>query len=439
MRKLVCFVLITVLLAGLCLTSGSAEQPYRLERVVVLSRHNIRSPLSEKGSFVSDITPHEWFAWTSRPGELSLRGAMLETTMGQYFRLWLESEGLFPENYIPEEGAVRFYANGFQRTQATAHYFSTGLLPVAVTPVERIGELNTHNSTFLPLIRFMTPAYEADIRKEVAVLGGGVGLSGYRASLEDAWQLLKTVTDMEQTDAYKNNVYGALDTDESELILDPAVNEEPAMKGPMKYMCSIADALVLQYYEEPDALKAAFGHELSEQDWKTIGSILGTYLKILFGTPLLAPTQAHPMLEEMYHEMNTQGRKFSFLCGHDSTIMSFLTTLGVNDYELPGAIEPTTPIGVKVVFERWSDQEGKNWYQVKLVYQSVEQLRSIQPLSLDQPPMIVPLSFAGIETNADGMIAEKDLMELFRNRINRYYELEEIYGETTEQAEEPAA
>jgi len=30
-------------------------------------------------------------------------------------------------------------------------------------------------------------------------------------------------------------------------------------------------------------------------------------------------------------------------------------------------------------------------------------------------------------------------MELFRNRINRYYELEEIYGETTEQAEEPAA
>lgn len=440
MKKRICGLLTLVMLTvGLGAAASGESAGYRLEQVTVLSRHNIRSPLSEKGSMVSEITPHEWFKWTSKTGELSLRGAMLETTMGQYFRLWMESEGLFPENYIPEEGAVRFYANSFQRTQATAHYFSTGLLPVAVSQVERIGELNTHNSTFLPLIRFMTPAYEADIRKEVAVLGGGVGLSGYRASLEDAWQLLKTVTDMEQTDAYKNNVYGALDTDESELILDPAVNEEPAMKGPMKYMCSIADALVLQYYEEPDALKAAFGHELSEQDWKTIGSILGTYLKILFGTPLLTPTQAHPMLEEMYHEMNTQGRKFSFLCGHDSTIMSFLTTLGVNDYELPGAIEPTTPIGVKVVFERWSDQEGKNWYQVKLVYQSVEQLRSIQPLSLEQPPMIVPISFAGIETNADGMIAEKDLMELFRNRINRYYELEEIYGETTEQAEEPAA
>ena len=441
MKRWICGLLALIMLTvGLgAAAAGESAGEYRLEQVTVLSRHNIRSPLSEKGSMISEITPHEWFSWTSKTGELSLRGAMLETTMGQYFRLWLESEGLFPENYIPEEGAVRFYANGFQRTQATAHYFSTGLLPVAVTPVERIGELNTHNGTFLPLIRFMTPAYEADIRKEVAVLGGGVGLSGYRASLEDAWQLLKKVTDMEQTDAYKNNVYGALDTDDTKLILDPAVTEEPSMKGPIKYMCSLADALVLQYYEEPDDLKAAFGHELSEKDWKTIGSVLGTYLKILFGTPLLAPTQSHPMLEEMYHEMNTQGRKFSFLCGHDSTIMSFLTTLGVNDYELPGAIEPTTPIGVKVVFERWSDQAGKNWYQVKLVYQSVEQLRSIQPLSLDQPPMIVPLSFAGIETNADGMIAEKDLMELFRNKINRYYELEEIYGDTTEQAEEPAA
>ena len=68
----------------------STQGEYTLEQVVVLSRHNIRSPLSERGSVLDEITPHEWFAWTSKPAELSLRGAMLETTMGQYFRLWLE-------------------------------------------------------------------------------------------------------------------------------------------------------------------------------------------------------------------------------------------------------------------------------------------------------------------------------------------------------------
>ena len=97
-----------------CFAGQPESANYELKQVVVLSRHNIRSPLSEKGSVLDEITPHEWFTWTSNPGELSLRGAMLETTMGQYFRLWLENEGLFPENYLPKDGAVRFYANGLQ-------------------------------------------------------------------------------------------------------------------------------------------------------------------------------------------------------------------------------------------------------------------------------------------------------------------------------------
>jgi len=44
---------------------------------------------------------------------------------------------------MPEEGAVRFYANAKQRMQVTARYFSSGLLPVADVPVERHAEYDT--------------------------------------------------------------------------------------------------------------------------------------------------------------------------------------------------------------------------------------------------------------------------------------------------------
>ena len=402
------------------------EKDYTLEQVVVLSRHNIRSPLSEKGSVVSDITPHEWFEWTSNTGELSLRGAMLETTMGQYFRLWLEDEGLFPENYIPEDGAVRFYANGLQRTQATAHYFSTGLLPVAVVPVERHVEYNEPDSTFLPLINFMNEDYEEDVLSEIAERGGGEGLSGYRESLEDAFRLIADVVDMDESEEFDVEKYGNLFEDETTLTFEEG--NEPKASGPIKTMCSVADALILQYYEEPDDLKAAFGHELTDEDWSTIGSVLATYEKILFSSPLLAVNLAHPMLEELYSELNTEGRKFSFLCGHDSTVTSFLAALGAEDYTLPETAEPTTPIGIKVVFERWRDRAGEGFYKVNLVYQSVEELRTIQPLSLEIPPMIVPVSFEGAAVNENGMIAEKDLMDLFENKINLFYELEEEYN-----------
>ena len=79
---------------GSAAPEGVAFQPrpagfsdrYAREEMVILSRHNIRSPISGPGSVLSRITPHEWFAWSSAPGELSLRGGALEVEMGQFFR-----------------------------------------------------------------------------------------------------------------------------------------------------------------------------------------------------------------------------------------------------------------------------------------------------------------------------------------------------------------
>ena len=412
-------------------TEGASLQEdaedYTLEQVVILSRHNIRSPLSAKGSAISDLTPHEWFDWTSEPGELSLRGAMLETTMGQYFRLWLEDEGLFPVNYLPKDGAVRFYANGLQRTQATAHYFSAGLLPAAPAQVERHVEFNELDGTFLPLIRFFSEDYEEDVREEIYERGGGDGLSGYREKLDDAFDLIVDVTDMADSEAYQSGAYGDILEDETSLVLEQG--KEPALSGPIKTMISFADALVLQYYEEPDDQKAAFGHELTEDDWRTIGSVLGASEDILFTSPLLSVNLSCPMLRELYAELNAQGRQFSFLCGHDSTIASVLAALGTELYTLPGAIEPATPIGSKLVFERWQDEEGRNYYKVNLVYQSTEQLRRVELLSPENPPMIFPLSFAGVAADENGMMAEDDLLALFEEKIDSFRELEEVYSE----------
>ena len=339
----------------------------------------------------------------------------------------LEKEGLFPENYIPRDGAVRFYANSLQRTQATARYFSAGLLPVAVVPVERHMEYNQLDSVFLPLVNFTNDEYAKDVEAELVALSGGGSLDAYRDKLKGAITLLMDTVDMNESEAYKSGKYGDLLTDETRIVLEEG--SEPKLTGPIRTAVSVADALVLQYYEEADDLKAAFGHKLTEDDWKSISRILSTYEEILFAAPKLAGNLAHPILKEFYAELNAQGREFSFLCGHDSTITAFLAALGVNDYELPGAIEPTTPIGAKVVFERRENGKGESFFKVQLVYQSVEQLRSIQSLSLDTPPMIVPLSFEGVTVNEDGMIPEKDLMNLFREKINVLDQIVEEYTE----------
>ena len=58
-----------------------------------------------------------------------------------------------------------------------------------------------------------------------------------------------------------------------------------------------------------------------------------------------------------------------------------LAALGAEEYLLPETAEPKTPIGVKLVFERWLSEEGKAFYDVSLVYQSTEQLREASRLS----------------------------------------------------------
>jgi len=96
-----------------------------------MSRHNIRSPLTSGGAAYMRVTPHDWFKWTSPSSQLSLRGGVLETAMGQFFRKWVVAEDLLPDNYRPEGEEVLFYANSRQRTFATAKCFSAGFLPFA--------------------------------------------------------------------------------------------------------------------------------------------------------------------------------------------------------------------------------------------------------------------------------------------------------------------
>ncbi len=405
---------------------SSAQQKYTLNRVVALSRHNIRSPLSGSGSLLGDITPHSWFDWTSNPSELSLRGAMLETLMGQYFRLWLEDEGLFPENYRPEEGAVRFYANAKQRTLATARYFSAGLLPVAVVPVESHAEYDTMDPTFNPVLTFVTDEYAKDAVAQIAEAGGVAGLEGIHAGLLDAIELLMDVADMDQSEAYQSGKFGDLLTDETSIKLE--AGKEPGMTSPIKTATSVADALTFQFYEMADDKAAAFGHDLTRDDWLKIHSIVDTYTGTLFEAPLVSVNVAHPLLQEIRSELTADGRKFSFLCGHDSNVASVLSALGAEEYTLPDTVEPKTPIGVKLVFEEWSAEDGESYARVRLVYQSTEQLRGMIPLSLDNPPMSFDIDLPGLERNADGYYRLDDVLERLQNAIDAYDALVETYG-----------
>ena len=89
-------------------------------------------------------------------------------------------------------------------------------------------------------------------------------------------------------------------TNDSEFTLEEG--KEPSVSGSLKQACQISDALVLQYYEEPDDEKAAFGHELSQADWESISEIKDVYGDVLFTAPSVAVNVSifTPLLVSLY-------------------------------------------------------------------------------------------------------------------------------------------
>ena len=172
---------------------------YELKEVVVMSRHNIRSPLASGGAVHTRVTPHQWFTWSSPGSQLSLRGGVLETEMGQFFRKWVVSEGLLPDNYRPEGDEVLFYANSRQRTFATAKYFSAGFLPFANVEILHKYEEDKMDPVFTAQFTKMNDGYRQQVLAEMNAMHGGP--QAWMQSVQPALTLVEQVIDMAHSPA----------------------------------------------------------------------------------------------------------------------------------------------------------------------------------------------------------------------------------------------
>ena len=401
--------------------SDAFKEQYKLKEVVILSRHNIRSSLSVNGSMLQKMTPHQWIKWSAAPSELTLRGGALETIMGQFFRKWTVDEGLFTENAVPTVDEVNFYANSMQRTIATAQYFSSGFMPVANLHINHRFTPSKMDPVFFPALTKSSEAFKAQALKEIAAMGGKKGIVGINEGLKDSYQLIERVLDLKNSPACKSGEVCAFNDYNTQLKLEKG--DEPNMKGSLKFANSASDALILQYYEDTDPVQAAFGQKLSNDEWEKIAKVKDVYGDVLFTAPIVAVNVAHPLLVYMKDELNAKNRKFTFLCGHDSNIASVNAALEVEEYSLPQSIEKKTPIGSKLVFEKWVDKAGKEFVAVNIVYQTTEQLRNVTLLNLENRPVVFSLKLKGLKANADGLYSIESVNDRFDKAIRAYEEI----------------
>ncbi|MGO3908199.1 bifunctional glucose-1-phosphatase/inositol phosphatase [Huaxiibacter chinensis] len=382
------------------MVSGVQAQPapegYQLQQVLIMSRHNLRAPLGNNGSVLEQSTPNKWPEWEVPGGQLTTKGGILEVYMGHYMREWLAEQGMVTTGECPPPEAVYAYANSLQRTVATAQFFITGAFPGCDIPVHHQEKMGTMDPTFNPVITDNSPEFREKALKAMET-------ERQKLQLNDSYKLLEKMTNYTDSPSCKEKKVCDLTQAKDTFTAD--YEKEPGVSGPLKVGNSLVDAFTLQYYEGFPMDQVAWGEIKTDQQWRVLSKLKNGYQDSLFTSTEVAQNVAKPLVKYIDKALVTdqsKAAKITLLAGHDSNIASLLTALEFKPYQLHDQHE-RTPIGGKIVFQRWHDKNAnRDLMKIEYVYQSSEQLRNADVLSLKSPAQRVTLELKGCPIDTNG-------------------------------------
>ncbi|WP_334322833.1 bifunctional glucose-1-phosphatase/inositol phosphatase [Gilliamella apicola] len=390
---------------------------YTLEQVIVFSRHGLRAPLSSPTSTLGKITPNQWPQWDTPASYLTTRGGVLESYFGHYFNEWLVDNKLLTENTCPSENEVYIYTNSLQRTIATGQYFTVGAFPGCIVPIIHKEKLGTMDPVFFPVISDDNPEFKQAAITSINQTAHAKGIEGLNQKLNNTYQDLSNIINYTQSTnclADKQCDFTDLPT---KIIIEKG--KEPGITGPLRTGTSIADAFILQYYEGAPLQDIAWGKIKNNKQFEQLVAIKEYYNTILFGSSVIAKQVAANLINYINQTFSEKNHtKFTFLVGHDSNVASLFSALKIKSYTLPDQFE-TTPIGGKVVFQKWRDNHsGEALMKIEYFYQSTDQIRNLTQLNRNNPPHKVTLEMENCPTNTMGFCSFSTFKQIIGN-INK--------------------
>ena len=155
---------LTALLLGLSLASGvfatenrpnTQNADYELEKVLIFSRHGLRSPVEKDPQEMAKYSPYAWAKWDVPSGYLTAKGTVLETYFGQYLGQWLADKGLLTTERCASGEGIFAYANGVQRTIATGQAIVSGAFAGCNVQLQHHGKIGSEKDPILILKRII--------------------------------------------------------------------------------------------------------------------------------------------------------------------------------------------------------------------------------------------------------------------------------------------
>lgn len=384
---------------AIALVSATAASADTLEKVVILSRHGVRSAMSSPER-LEEASARPWPRFEVPAGHLTARGETLIALMGGYYRQHYAAQGLLKPG---DCSAVYAWANATQRTIATAKAYAGSLAPGCPVTVNTVGEGNI-DPMFEPVKAGIVKADHALARAAVAGRVGG-DLTAWSASHnQEAEQLDALLMQCDKGPCPpapgKRRVFDAKPgfVDGEELA---------GVSGPEAFASGVTESLLMAWADGRDfaglgwkgldeaALTRSFFLHQAEFDLRLRAPYVARTLAGHLADRILATVQSGAQPNAA--SIGPANARLVLISGHDGTLASLGGLLRM-EWTLPGYQPNQIQPGGALVFERWKREDGVRVVRVRFTGQSLSQLRGMTPLDAKTPPLSAPVFIQGCGT-----------------------------------------
>jgi 4-phytase / acid phosphatase len=395
-----------------------------LEQIIIFGRHGVRSaalPDANLASFA--VRPYPAFGVPT--GFLTVRGRRNQVSLGGYYRSYLLQQGLLTGDDRKDARAAYFRSNSTQRSNISAAGLAEGLLPGAAVPVHSY-PLGQPDPVFDSLASGIVTV---DTNRAVREVAGSIGQgSAVASAYSTEFALIRSVLfDYPLGTTPAPPTPGGL-VDPTAIPIPLTANTSNVVTGNVINAGGLlttlfaADPFIMQYADGCPLNDVAWG-ELSIDQISQQSRIITKHLDIEVRPPYLNRIQSSNAVSHILRSMLQTVRRdripgaFSdantnllVINSSDAYVVGLAGLLNLH-WQLPGYQADYVPPGGSLVFElrktKRSSDKGRHSdaYIVRFWFtaQTLEQLRNVTALTLNNPPATMQLLIPGARTGRSSL------------------------------------
>jgi len=333
---------------------------------------------------------------------LTPHGYKLLQNFGAYDHASLTSEGLFSQNTCADAATTTIWADTDQRTLASGHALAEGLFPTCAPQVHSLAE-GENDPLFHPSLDALPASITAAALTELKQR-----YAAQTVSSDDP--LLHTLQNLLNGCAPHSSCTPQQAPHNTLFEIPPAVvggkgDHIADLQGPLPLASTFSEDLLLEYSEGMPVSDVGWGN-VNEAQLRSLIALHTRYFDLMHRTLALARLGSAGMLQQISDTLKqaVEGRptagalaplqsKLVVLVGHDTNLAGVAALLGIH-WTLDGRTDDTSP-GTELTFELWQSPSGEYFVRTILRQQTLQQMRSLQPLTLTKPPAQTALKLQG--------------------------------------------